>query len=308
MATIDSREKPAPVYLASVLEPLAQMDGSVRPQRVTAMLQDTAVIQVDSDLRKTGDDFDFIIDFLQSNASFRQIHLKRVLMPIIPQINEANNEISVRLQIGGVRTGVLPNGYYSPDRFANMLNEVMGQMWLAGDPTNEVSVTYEPLTREIKIVDGNGRQFQILSESSYARYGTNVAEFRSAPSTVTETSSELTSLSMGMVFTRYVQVISCELVKNQRGSSIVAGRGALSLIGIIDIISAYDPAQWSPANIYPGTSATYEIRTAPRLNMRDSGTTPRVVDFQLRDEWGFTLGRIGPGIRYPTSLWFEVLL
>jgi hypothetical protein len=305
MAAVNENATPTPVYLASVQEPLGQMNGSVRPQRVTAMLQDTAIIQVDSSLRKSGNDFDFIVDFLQSNASFRQIQLKKVMMPIIPQINDANNVLIVRLDAVGQQTINLPNGYYTPERFSNMLNEQMGLLWSTIPAT--VEVNYVPLTREITIE--SSVNFGILETCPYALYGKNVARFPTINSVETLTISDIRSISMSMVFSRYVQIDSCELVRNQRGTSLIAGRGAVSVIGYIDIIGSYNVEQWSPTQyLFPGTSASFVVNTAPRINIRDSLSTPRIVDFQLKDEFGFTLDRIGSEIQYPTTLWFDVLL
>jgi hypothetical protein len=306
MATVREDQKPAPVYLASVQEPMEQMSGSVMPQRVMSMLQDTAVICVDSSLRKTGNDYNFIADFLQSNASFRQIQLKRCMLPIIPQINSANNVLIVRLSGYGQLTVNLPNGYYTPERFANMLNEEMGLVWSAQGET--IQVVYLPLTREITLRESSVA-FGILETCSYARFGKNVANFPTIDSIALLTETEITSTSMSMVFTRYVQIDSCELVRNQRGTSLIAGRGAISVIGYVDLIGSYNVEQWSPSQyLFPGTSASFEVTTAPRMNMRDSGSTPRVCDFILKDEFGFDLSRVGEAIQYPVTLWFEVLL
>lgn len=306
MTTVREGEKPTPVYLASVREPLDQMNGTVRPQRVTSMLQDTAIIQVDSSLRKTGNDFNFIADFLQSNASFRQIQLTKAMLPIIPQINDANNVLVIK--IGGAQflTINLPNGYYTPDRFANMLNEQVGNAFATLGET--IQISYIPLTREIRM-DNASTEFGIVDTCTYARFGKNVANFPTIDQNAVLSETELTSISMSMVFTRYIQIDSCELVRHQRGTSLIAGRGAVSVIGYVDLIGAYNVEQWSPTQyLFPGTSASFAVANAPRINIRDSESTPRVVDFQLKDEFGFTLDRIGDSLQYPTTLWFDVLL
>lgn len=296
--------KPMPVYFAPVLEPLEQMNGKIRPQRVMLMKPDTAIIQVDSRLRKTGNDFDFLIDFLQSNASFRQIRLKRVMMPILPQINAANRQLTIR--IGAIHTIDLPIGYYTPETFADMLNEQLGTLFVGEGKT--VKVDYSPVTREITI-DGMGSQFGIFDTCNYALYARSVCDFPTIAPSDPLTTDFITSKSMGMVFTRYVTISSSEMLRNQRGTSLIAGRGGVSLIGVIDVIGKYNVEQWAPQQLFPGTSASFKVDSSPIVNLRDSESVPRVIDFQFRDEYGFTLDRIGlltP--EYPTALWFEVFL
>jgi hypothetical protein len=303
MAAVNDNAKPTPVYLASVQEPLAQMNGQVRPQRVMAQFQDTAIIQVDSSLKKTGNDFNFIVDFLQSNALFRQIQLKKVMMPIIPQINDANNVLTLRSTFATVDIN-LPNGYYNPTSFADMLSDAIGLVWSTYPAT--MTVDYSPLTREITL--DSSINFGIHNTCSFARFGKNVVNFPTVTPTELLTESTYVSTSMSMVFTRYVQIDSCELVRHQKGTSLIAGRGAISVIGYVDLIQAYNVEQWSPTQyVFPGTSASFDVRDAPRINIRESESTPRIVDFALKDEFGVTLDRIGDS-EYRTSLWFEVLL
>jgi hypothetical protein len=301
--TVDGT-KPTPVFFASIQEPLEQMNGSVRPQRVTAAFQDTSIITIDSSLRKTGTNYNFVADLMQSNASYRQIKLTRAVLPIIPQINEANNTVRVRLDgVALTKTFTLDPGYYTPETLANEMSDKFGALWTTEGET--VTITYYALTRTIEI--DSSVDFGILDSCPFALYGRNVVQFPTVTESEVLSQQLITSLSLSMVFTRWIQIESVEMLSNQRGANIVAGKGALSIIGIADVIGSYNTAQWNPAQVFPGTSESFQINVSPRVNFQKSLSTPRTVDITIKDEFSFPLDRIG-AISYPVTLWFEVYL
>jgi hypothetical protein len=303
MSVVPDGTDPAPVYFASVQEPLQQMNGSVRPQRLTAQLQDSCIIQIDSGNRKTGTDYDYVVDLLQSNASFRQTKLIKAILPLVPQINEANNKMVVRLAGHPNQIINLPNGYYNPQSLVNTLTDEMGDAWVALSET--LQVNYDAKTRKITL--DSSVAFGILDTSPFARFALSVCEFPTVSASDALSTLIVTSTSLGMVFTRFITIESQEMLRNNRGPNLIAGRGARNVIGVADVIEKYNTSQWNPSEVFPGTTATFDITISPKFTFQQALSTPRVVDIQIRDQYGFTLDRIG-AISYATTLWFEVYL
>jgi hypothetical protein len=296
------------VYLPARPEDPNLISGKYQPQRVKTEEQDSSLMLIRSEDRINGNDFNFRIDLLTSTAHIRKMMLSKIGLPLLPQINEKNKRITLTHTDGTV-SFELVEGFYSVQSMVNMMQAKFINALKTLDVTNSVTIVYDVERRAIEIIDDNSESFYIHSESDFINFGRNVVKFPSLPGgSPLPVTTSVESTSLGMIYSRFVTLESSRMIEDQRTYSVVSNKGASNIIAIIDIASAYSSAQFTVSSSFPGTDViinTYEY--APRVNVVNRNKSFKVVDFELRDEFGFCLDELNTAaysFEYPVFFWF----
>lgn len=299
------------MYLPAVSEDNNMVSGRFPPQRVKAEQPDSVNLLVRSEDRITGNDFDFSVDLLTSSAHIRKIQLAKIITPLLPQINNINKSITVVHQDGTV-TFDLVEGFYSVQALANMMQDTFLTAWQSLDPLNSCTVSYDIERRSIEIIDDNGDAFYILRDCPFDKFARNVVKFpvESLPSVPSTTQIE--SVSLGMIYSRFLILSSSRLTEDQKSYSIVSDLGPSNIVAIVDIASKYTEGQFAVSTSFPGTTFVVDtLEYSPRINLLNRNKALKVIDFQLSDEFGNNVSNLSDGtfpFTYTLSLFFQCYL
>jgi len=300
-----------PVYLKALPEDTDMVTGRFPAQRVRADNLDTVNIIVRSDDRTSGDDFDFQVDLLGSSNHIKQAQLAKCMLPLLPQINVHNHSITVT-HVDGTVVIPLVDGFFSIQSLTNMLQSVFTAAWQSLDITNQVTVSYDVDRRSISIIDDNAEAFYIHSACIFNLYGGNVVKFPTEPSGSVPSTTSIESLSLGMIYSRYIILSSRRMTADQKSFSMISGKGASDVVAVVDIASQYSPSQFSVSSSFPGTDVVVDtLSYAPRINMNNRYKSLKVIDFSLFDEFSFSLSQLSTSsyrFEYPVSMWFQCTL
>lgn len=299
------------VRLESAPEDQNMSYGKYPPNRVMTEEQDTVNMVIRSDDRTYGDDFNFQIDLLTSTIGIRKIQLAKCILPLLPQINVHNKTITVT-HVDGDVTFDLVEGFYSVQSLVNMMENEFTNAWLSLDVTNAVTVSYDIDRRSISIIDDNAENFFIHTNCPFDRYARNVVNFPTQLSGSGLSTSSIESLSLGMIYSRYVILSSSRLTQDQKGFSVVSTGGASDIVSVIDLASQYSPAQFTVSSSFAGTDVVIDtLDYSPRINTVNRFKSFKVMDFSFTDEFGFgvsTLNTSNYRFEYSVALWFQCYL
>jgi len=299
------------VYLEAAQEDQNMTTGKYPPQRIMTEPQDTSTMLIRSDDRTYGDDFDFQIDILTSTSGVRKIQLAKCIFPLLPQVNVHNKSITVTHDDGTV-TFDLVDGFYSMQSYINMMQNEFTIAWQSLDVTNAVTISYDIDRRTVSIIDDNAENFYIHTDCPFDRYSRNVVKFPSEPSGSIPSTSSIESLSLGMIYSRYVLLKSNRLTQDQKSFSVVSKNGASDIVAVIDLASQYDTDQFSVSSSFPGTFKPIDtLDYSPRINTVNRFKSFKVMDFQFVDEFGFGISSLNTSsynFQYPVAMWFQMYL
>jgi hypothetical protein len=299
------------VYLEASPEDENMTLGKYPPQRIMTEAQDTATMLIRSDDRTFGNDFDFQIDILTSTYSIRKIQLAKCIFPLLPQINIHNKSITVTHADGTV-TFDLEDGFYSVQGLVNMMQDKFTTAWLSLDVTNLVTISYDIDRRSISIVDDNGENFYIHTNCPFDRYARNVVKFPSQVAGSPLTTTSIESLSLGMIYSRYVTLRSNRLTQDQKSFSVISKNGPADIVAVIDLASQYTTDQFAVSASFPGTDQVIDtLNYSPRINTVNRFKSFKVMDFQFIDEFGFCVSALDTNdysFEYPVAMWFQCYL
>jgi hypothetical protein len=266
---------------------------------------------IKSEDRTYGTNFDFQVNLLASSANIRKIQLAKCILPLLPQVNVNNKTVTVT-HVDGTVTFPLIEGYYSVQSYVNMLQTSFSAAWLVLDPTNTVTISYDIERRSILISDDNSEAFYIHNDCTFALYSRNVVFFQYEAAGSTPTTTSIESLSLNMIYSRYVILESQRLTEDQKSYSMISGKGASNIVSIIDIASKYNEAQFVVSSSFPGTLFVIDtLDYSPLINVLNRNKSLKVIDFVFVDEFGFNLSNISTSsfkFEYPTCLWFQCYL
>lgn len=294
-------DKVVPVRLASIFEEEDQLNGKYVPQRVYSDVNQKSLLFVDSRDRSSGNDFNFVIDLKSETSNCRCVELSSCALPLLPQINDKNNSITV-VHADGTASTTLENGYYTVQSLVNELSSKLTALWVSLDATNTVVVNYNADARTITITDGNGETWYFDSSSSFIQYGLNVVEFESGASTVAVVQ---TSVSLQMVYSRYLTVYSRRLTENSRITSKSSRPVSSNIVAMIDLLSGYDAQQYINGSTFPSTSKVFTPKNTAIINTLNRLKAIRVVDIEVEDEFGNNVYDIyNNGFKYATNFTF----
>lgn len=301
------------VYLQASPEDRDMVSGKFPPQRMRNEPVDSVNLVIRSEDRTNGNgnDFDFQIDLLAPTAHIRKIQMAKVILPLLPQINEHNKQVTVTHDDGDV-TFDLIDGYYSVQSLVNMMQDKFLAAWQSLDASNLITVSYNIERRCITIRDDNGENFYIHNNCNFALYARNVVKFSyGEPLSITLT-DVIESNSLGMIYSRYVIVLSSRLTEDQKSYSMISSVGPAEIVSILDIASSYSSAQFVVSSSFPGTfSVVTCLDYSPRINLLNRTKTLKIIDLRLEDEFGFNLSTIDTTnytFKYPVSMWFQCYL
>ena len=235
-------------------------------------------------------DFNFYVDTRQESSNIRSIQLLKTVLPLLPQVNDHNNVMSITLD-GNTGTVTLDNGYYNPNSFVNMLQAKLSTFWNTTIPGATVTVSYNVAERNITVEDNSPApgpyNFQFNS-SIFSQFGLHVVNFPLGVSSTIQTST-----SLEMVFSRYYTIHSNRLCENQRATSLTTSYQQTNMIAIVPCMDFFDNTQFSPSSSFPGTSKTFDVsNTSPVINTTNKNISLRVIDFRIDDEFGNCLDTI----------------
>lgn len=280
------------VKLVADREDSSLRNGKFWPQLINPTPTNKVNVLVSSDDKIQGSksDFNFFVDLHTESANVRSIQLNRVIVPLAPQINDHNNVMNITLN--GLSSSVsLPNAYYTPNSFVNMLQSQLSTVWNTLIPGAQVLVSYNPPERNITITDispGPGPYTWQFDASSYYSYGRHIAYFPINNLGVTQTST-----SLEMIYSRYYTVRSDRICQSQRAPSLLSSYQPSNIVAVVPIASEYDSTQFSPSASFPGTSKTiYVGDMSPVINTTNQNISLRVLDLSITDEYGFNLDTI----------------
>lgn len=301
----------ASVYLKSQPEDLDLVSGRYPPQRVRVEPTDSINVLIRSEDRSYGTDFDFQVDLLTTSAHIRKVQLAKCMLPLLPQINSNNKSITVT-HVDGTVTFDLVEGFFSVQALANMMQAQFTTAWLSLGAGNSVTVNYNIDRRTIVITDDNSENWYIHTDCPFDQFARNVVKFPTLPTGSAVATSVSESLSLGMIYSRFVIVSSNRLTEDQKAFSIVSDLGPSNILAILDLASKYDESQFAVSVSFPGTNVVINaLDYAPRINLLNRGKSLKVIDFQFNDEFGFPLDNINtvdhPFV-YPTCLWLQCSL
>lgn len=297
------------IYLAARPEDQNLVSGKYPPQRVKTECQDISNMLIRSEDRTSGNDFDFSVDLLTTTSHIRKIALSKIGLPLLPQINEKNKRITITHTDGTVSFELI-EGYYSVQSMVNMMQAQFLTAWLSLDAANLVTVSYNIERRSITVQDDNNENFYIHSESDFIRFGRNVVKFASqAAGSSLGSNTFIESFSLGMIYSRYVSLQSRRMIEDQKTFSVISNRGPSDIVAIIDLASAYSSAQFTVSSSFPGTDVVINtLEYTPRINVVNRNKSFKVIDFQLVDEFGFSLNDLNTAsylFEYPVFFWFS---
>lgn len=299
------------VYLPAQSEDKNMVSGRFPPQRIRSEPTDSINLLIRSENRTYGNDFDFQSDILTSSAHIRKIQLAKAFVPLTPQINIHNKSVTVTHDDGTV-TFDLIEGFYSVQALANMLQSQFLAAWKSLDATNACTVNYNIDRRSIVISDDFGEAFYIQTGCPFDLYGRNVVKFPTlaAGSPTATTVSE--SLSLGMIYSRFLVLTSNRLTEDQKSFSVVSGLGPSNIVSVIDIASAYNESQWAVSVSFPGTDVVIDtLDYAPRINLLNRNKALKIIDLEIADEFGFNLSTIDTvdhPYKYSCAFFFQCFL
>jgi hypothetical protein len=295
------------VKLVADGEPQDQMIGKYQPQRLLASSPNTATVIANSRDRTHGSDFKFLVDLKTEGANFRTIALRKLIFPLLPQINAHNNSMTIEHD-DGTFTVTLDSGYYTVQSFVNMLQAKLTAGWLGVGVGNSVTVNYDVDAREITITDNNAEAFFIQSTSSFILRGYNVVGFPSQAPGSARTTTAIASNNLTMIYSRFATIRSNRLAESQRGTSMLSSTGASNIIAVVDLASGYDSSQFATGSAFPGTARVFDTEYAPKINVLNRHKNLRVFDVEIIDEFGIGVERIYEGLtenfEYPIVMWF----
>ena len=299
------------VYLHAAPEDNDQVSGRFPPQRVRIEPTDSVNLIIRSEDRQFGNDFDFQIDILTTSAHIRKIQMAKCMLPLLPQINNNNKNITVTHDDGDV-TFDLIEGYYSVQSMVNMMQNEFLTAWLSLDITNLVTVSYNIERRTISIVDDNAELWYIHDNCNFARFARNVVKFDYLPPLSATATSTSESTSLGMIYSRYVIINSRRLTEDQKAYSIISGVGPSEVVAVLDLASKYNESQFAVSSAFPGTDVVIDtLGFAPRINLLNRTKALKVIDLYMVDEFGFKLNNLNTPtytFKYPVSMWFQCYL
>lgn len=305
-------ESPSTIYLPAAPEDKNMVSGKYPPQRMRSEDVDSCNILIRSEDRTWGTDYNFQVDLITTSAHIRKMQLSRCGLPLIPQINEKNRTVSITHTDGNV-TFDLIEGFYSVQGLVNMMQSEFQAAWVSLDATNSVTISYDIERRSITISDDNLETWYMHTECIFNRYARNVVRFDTLPggSPIPGISS-YESLSLGMIYSRFVILSSRRMIEDQKTFSIISGIGPKDIVSIIDLASAYQSEQFNVSSSFPGTDQVIDcLESSPRINMLNRTKSLKVIDFQLSDEFGFNLSELNTAsyrFEYPIFLSFQCYL
>jgi hypothetical protein len=299
------------VYLHSAPEDQEMLSGKQQAQRIRAEEVDSFNIIVRSQDRTYGSDFNFQIDLLTSTAQMRKMRLAKIFCPILPQINENNKSVTVTHTDGTITFNLIP-GYYSVQGLVNMMQSEFLTAWLGLNAANALTISYDIDRRSLSIVDDTGDFFYIHDDCPFALYARGVVKFPVEASGTAVSTVSIESLSLTMIYSRYILLSSDRLTQDQRSFSIISGRGASNVVAVVDIASQYSASQYSVSSSFPGTDVVVDtLQYAPLINMNNRYKSLKVIDFGMHDEYGFSLDNLNTptyNFEYAVSMWFQCYL
>lgn len=296
------------VSLYARAEDSDMVSGKFPPQRIRNEPTDSVNIVIRSEDRHHGTDFNFSIDLLTSSVNLRKIQLAKIMLPLLPQINENNKTIRVTHFTGNVTFDLIP-GYYSVQALVNMMQQQFTTAWLSLNPINLVTVNYNIDTRTISVTDDNAQLWYFNTGFPFDLFGRNVVKFPTLPTGSPLATNVTTSTSLGMIYSRYITLTSNRLTEDQKSFSIISNLGPQNIVGVLDLTSQYGATQFSATSSFPGTDVVIDcLAYSPRINILNRNKALKVIDFMLLDEFGIPVDRINtveyPFI-YPVAMWFQ---
>ncbi len=185
----------------------------------------------------------------------------------------------------------LPIGFYNQNSIVTAMQNGFNTALGAFDT---FTVAFNTLNKTISITSNGGLNWFISNQCTFYLYGYNVANFLGyPPSSVVATVGRPAwySGNAGLLYSRYVAITSNTLCAHAYETSRTSS-GYFNTVAIISMVNQYDATDFSVNNVYQGNlMMDSTIETASVLNVAQSGAQIQIVDFQLRDEFGFDLDR-----------------
>lgn len=293
------------------------MRGVLRPVRVRAMPCDTCVVTVDSKDRISGTDYNFTVNLQKAIIGPLKAQVSRASIPKIPNINANDNVITIiheSLGVTGPVSVTMPIGYYNQN---SLITTMQNSINTGMTGIDVFTVAFDTSNKSISIESNTNKKWYISNQCSFAKYGSNVANFPAYDPTtdpLTLNTSKWYSGNAGLLYSRYVAISSNILCSHAYETSRTT-RGLFNTVATISMVNQYDTADFSVNGVYEGNllmDSTVEVSSI--INIAQSGSQLQILDFKLTDEYGFDIGTsISLGSPYNTSelgciIWVTIYL
>ena len=281
--------------------------GVLRPIRMKPLPCDTCLITVDSKNRTAGTDYNFTCSTQKAIVAPLKAQVSRASIPKIPNINANDNVISIVHSgiTGGAFSVTIPIGYYNQNSLVTAMQNAINVKLTSLGSSDQFLVAFNPTNKTISVTSNNGDLWFFSNQSSFSKYGSNVANFPAFdpslnPSVIGQ--KIWYSGNAGLLYSRYVAISSNILCAHAYDTSRTTG-GLFNTIATISMVNQYDASDFSVNGVYEGNlmlDSTTEVSSV--LNLAQSGAQIQVIDFRLTDEYGFDLGTsltLGPSPEGP---------
>lgn len=247
-------------------------------------------VLISSSDRYTGNDASFRVNLNYRVMRPRYLTLKKCIVPKIPNITPLNNSIRIKHAGGTTAFFTLTPGIYNTTTFANALTTAINAAFVAAAIVDTVTTTYDPIARAFTVTSVGGLNFFFDATCTFITRGLFMHALPGTDIAAAVSVSAISGGIAGMVYSRYLTVSSDALTQYSYSSSILSRLNQPNdIIGIIDVATIYDPADFDVSIPYAGVYKSLNI-DAPQLSLLCSQRSMNEdIDITISDEYGTTL-------------------
>lgn len=306
------------VVLATTTEDAAIIEGRVRPQRVLSQIQESAIYLCDARQKIFGESgFKFTVHASADITRARQCRVSKAILPKLPNINPLNNQFVIVHENGTTGTITLAPGFYNQVSIVNELKNKIDAEFALLSPPDSVAVAFNTLTKSLSISSNGGFKWFFDNTGTFITRGGSCCGFVGLdPSSDPAVLGAVVqySASVGFIYSRYAIIKSNRLNENVRTSSRTSGNDT-AIVAAVSLVDDYSAADFDTSGAFVGNLSSEKLTDdAPVLNIVEGQKNLNQVDFEIVDEFGFTLDKalqmdpLYPPTSFQTVVWLNLTL
>jgi len=220
--------------------------------------------------------------------------VSKCVVPKLPNINPKNNTFIIKHENGTTGTIRLTPGFYNQTSITNELKAKIDAALELAEIPDTTAVSFNTSTKIVSIASNGGYKWFFVDSSDFITRGGSMLGFRGLPLSTPVLSGSVSnySSSVGFIYSRYVVIRSTRLNEDIRSVSRTSSNVS-NIVAAVSLVNDYNASDFDTTGSFVGSLISEKLTDdAPTLNILNRNKNLDYVDFDITDEYGFSLAEI----------------